>query len=506
MQRPKFSLVSAWQNIAALDPLSKALGVLLIVLGIRPITDPDFGWHFRNGLDILARHTVPYLDPYSYTMPDWKWVNHEWLTDVAMALIYRALTPLGLSVIFGLIIALTFYIASGTHIKDIKLRLLGAVLGLLAALPIIGVRPQVLSLLGLAYVLYALYAYQRNERKHLWILLPVFAVWANLHGGFVMGLAAMALFFAVELFKYIVHRYWPKIYVRSGLASEPRLNLVQLRHLVLIGLSAGLVTLLNPYGLRLYYDIYLTLSNKFTIENITEWQAVNLGNAISYNYAFYIGVVGLLIVLAYRKVELTRLAIMGFFLYFSLLHWRNMPLFMVASAGLIAEIVAHHTRMVYEQLVRQRLTQILVISVVAVITVQQLTGVVTKSLHIDRSLQAAHYPIEAINWASAHPDQIGTRVFNEYGWGGLLIWKFPSQKVFQDGRMGYWMLDDRFPFFQSQLMLQAQPGTLELLDKYKVDWTLIMREQPLDYLLRGKKEKWKAVYADDTAVIYTRVK
>src|ERR1044072_5792385 len=96
-------LTTLLKPIRELDLVTKCFFVLLATLGIRPILDPDFGWHFRDGLDIIQTHKGPYLDPCSYTMPDWKWVNHEWLTDVLMTILHGALTPLGLSIIFGLV-------------------------------------------------------------------------------------------------------------------------------------------------------------------------------------------------------------------------------------------------------------------------------------------------------------------------------------------------------------------------------------------------------------------
>ncbi|TKB34809.1 MAG: hypothetical protein E8D51_01845 [Nitrospira sp.] len=66
--------------------------LLLIILNftLQPLTEPDFGWHLRTGLDLLWQGgTLPALDPYSHTMPDWPWVEHAWLTDLIVGAFYQ---------------------------------------------------------------------------------------------------------------------------------------------------------------------------------------------------------------------------------------------------------------------------------------------------------------------------------------------------------------------------------------------------------------------------------
>jgi hypothetical protein len=180
-----------------------------------------------------------------------------------------------------------------------------------------------------------------------------------------------------------------------------------------------------------------------------------------------------------------------------------MPLFMVISVGLVAEILAQHTHLVYDQLSKNRAVIATTLAVFLLLLGQRAVDVIPRSFNDVKNLSGAGYPIAAIEWAKNHPDDIGERVFNEYGWGGTMVWKLPEKKVFQDGRMSYWTIEDRFPFFHSQHMLQAGNGTLELLDKYGIDWTLIMRGQPLEFLLLGQDD-WKMVYADNIAVVYTK--
>lgn len=463
--------------------------------------DPDFGWHLRAGIDLLKRHLiVPRFDPYSYTMPDWRWVDHEWLSNAILAALHFLTGNLGLSILFGLLIAGIFLLAASLTKVEFSYKVLAALIALLAALPILGVRVQMITLLGLAFVLYIFYRYRRGEIKSLWWLPLVFLLWANLHGGFITGLGALGLVWLVELAKRIVLGFWPKF---KKFINEATLSWPQLRHLCYIGLASGAATLINPYGWRLHYDIYLTLTDKFALTNISEWQPVSFHYAMSVNYAIYLILFAILLAFTYRKFEPTRWVVTLVFLFLSLKYWRNMPFFMLMSVGFLAEIIQTHTKLVFRQIANSKIFLIALTALVGILTAQRLADVVPKSFNIDFALRSGGYPIDAINWAKKNPDKIGKRMFNEYGWGGLLIWQFPEQKVWIDGRAPYWKNSDRFPFFDHQLIMTAQTPALPLLNKYGVDWVLVDAGSPLDWLLHGQKD-WQKVYNDSIAVIYVR--
>src|SRR6185436_6603799 len=76
--------------------------IVIVNFALQPLSEPDFGWHLRTGLDVL--HTglpLPSSDPYSHTMPDWPWVEHAWLTDVLIADLYSAFGALAVIVFFA---------------------------------------------------------------------------------------------------------------------------------------------------------------------------------------------------------------------------------------------------------------------------------------------------------------------------------------------------------------------------------------------------------------------
>lgn len=475
-------------------------------IGLRPILDPDFGWHLRSGTDFLARNlSVIKTDPYSHTLPQWPWVNHEWLADGIVAGIYNHIGPLAVIILFALLIAGTFLLAALVERVQFKYGLLAAIIGLLAALPILGVRMQVITLLGMAWLLWTLYRYRREEVKHLWIVPLLFIAWANLHGGFTIGLFLLALFWVCEGAKYLVARWRAKWYAKLRI-SEITLSGPQLKHLLGVGILSGLATLINPYGLGLYYDFYKLFINPFAIAHIGEWQPVAFNNAIATNFLLYLILFAIILIIAYRKIEPTRWVITGVFLYLSFLYWRNMPFFMIMSVGFLAEIFHQHTHLVFASAVKNRWFIIGASILTVIVLSQRVIDVSSKLANPANSFRLAGYPIDAVQWAKANPDKIGNRMFNEYDFGGFLVWQFPEQKVFVDGRMPFWQIDDRFPFFEEQYSISAGSGSIEMLeDKYDVDWMILRPNRPLAYALLGQ-DHWTQLYRDDFAAIYRKIK
>src|SRR5574340_1215076 len=89
--------------------LRKILKVFFIVLilflfYIKSLSflDPDFGWHLQTGRIILS-FGVPKTDPFSYTMPNYPYVDHSWLTDLAIAKLYPLVGIAGLTMLFTIV-------------------------------------------------------------------------------------------------------------------------------------------------------------------------------------------------------------------------------------------------------------------------------------------------------------------------------------------------------------------------------------------------------------------
>src|SRR5215217_1885756 len=133
------------------------LAIIVANLVLQPLTEPDFGWHLRTGLDLIRQHgRLPLLDPYSHTMPDWPWVEHAWLTDLLIGLGYSIGGPLTVILLFGFVTATAWLVAVRCAETSAPVRWLASVLSLCVALPFLGARTQLITLLGLAVLMWLL--------------------------------------------------------------------------------------------------------------------------------------------------------------------------------------------------------------------------------------------------------------------------------------------------------------------------------------------------------------
>jgi len=238
-------------------------GVLLLLLAILlfspTLADPDLWGHLRFGLDTLELRSVDRADTYSYLTAGQRWINHEWLAEVILALAYSVAGAMGLNL---LRLALGFGTLAICYAWLCRRPLI-----LLLALPaihygLVTVRLQLFTYLLFAVVLSALVATEKGRRKRLWLLPPVFALWANLHGGFLAGLAIVFL--------------WSVFHAADWRRVAP------------VCLLCALATLVNPYGV----DLLLFLLRTATVPraDIGEWQPLRLFSVAAGVYALLLAI------------------------------------------------------------------------------------------------------------------------------------------------------------------------------------------------------------------------
>ena len=193
-------------------------------------TDPDLWGHVRFGLDWLQARDLPTADPYSY-LQDRPWVNHEWLSEAAMAAAYQA-DAIGRT---------RGAENAGRRRRNCGHRLaparrepggVGRVLtvAIVGALPLSGtVRPQIWSALALALLMPVL-TLEPPTAARAGGTAVLFGIWANLHGGWITGGAALAL----------------HALLRAVRAPKHAVKWMGL------GLGCLLATFGNPYGIGLW--------------------------------------------------------------------------------------------------------------------------------------------------------------------------------------------------------------------------------------------------------------
>ena len=111
-----------------------------------------------------------------------------------------------------------------------------------------------------------------------------------------------------------------------------------------------------------------------------------------------------------------------------------------------------------------------------------------------------HFPVAATRFVATNPRAVSGEMFNDYGWGGYLMLTMPEHRVFVDGRNDFYGPELIQDF---DTVNRAHPGWEDVLQKYKVGWTILPRAHPLNELLTLRKD-WSLSYTDDVAAIYSR--
>lgn len=489
--------------------MSAFLLLLLVVIvnfALQPLTEPDFGWHLRTGLDLLHHQlSLPDTDPYSHTMPDWAWVEHAWLTDVLIAGVYVLFGALGVIVFFSGVTVGAWLLGAAVASAAPTFRLLACSLSLWVALPYLGARTQLVTLLGLALLLWILKRWRDGNDFLSWWIPPLFLLWANVHGGFVVGLLVLGL---VIVTTSIVRWLSDRRIAFAGHADERLFSSAELKRLALLAALSACLTLLNPYGWRLHAEILDSLSNRFMLETLQEWQPLSISALAGRRYALYLAGLAIGMAFYYRSIQPVRWVVGVIFLAFSFRHMRNIPFFLIWSLPLVAEILAR----AFERLSRRwPLSQAwaskgelaaagFLAGLLWWLGPEHVHRVALSGMRPAEFFRATSYPIEAVEWVHAHREQAGERLYNDYAYGGFLLWWLPGTKVFIDGRMPAWQRGQR-DIFRDYLALTGDTPDMSVLAKYSVDWALVKRQTPLQEGL-ARSAAWSRVYDDEKAVIY----
>lgn len=368
------------------------------------LLDPDFGWHIRFG-EITLSEGLTKKDLFSYTMPSYNFVNHEWLTDLALAILYKHFNIFGLSIIFAIFALLATLIISPFKNKGLSILIYFLTIPLLLSFS--GIRPQLISWFLFAVVLQILI-----HSKYLLLLPFIFLIWANLHGGFVIGLLVLLIYFFTNLVKKQGHMFRLFFYTTLCFAT----------------------TFINPYGSELWNEIWITASNKSLRFSISEW----MPTLFEFNIPFIILTsLSFALIIKYRKnIDLFLLITYLILLLFALSSIRNIPLWVIA----VFPVLESGFRLLIIDVNKSRLNlnrfnqlKLLFSVVLAIIFIYSTFHTLKKSFILS---EKNYYPTQAVNFLK--DNQLGSRIFAPYGWGGYLLWKKDDIHLFIDGRMPSW--------------------------------------------------------------------
>lgn len=480
------------------------IGFLYLLFFLRAYfsLDPDFGWHLKMGEFILS-HGIPSHDPFSYTMSSFPFVDHEWGLNVLIYTLYKSIGWLGLAIIFSIIPLLAISIVF--RFRSREFLALPILLCGFSLLFFSGIRTQEITWLMYSVLIVVLF----NEKfyKKLRIFFPLFfLLWANLHGGFALGIFTYFLFLVLKVWKEKKIEIWDfAIFTLSVVA-----------------------TLANPYGAGLWGEIYMQMSDSSLRWTVGEWTPA----VVSFypSLWFFFALSGILFLKYHRTLGIFEKSLYLGLLLAGLSSIRHMTLWLIAAAPILSlniSALAGEARRYREGKTRFIKSYGFIVLLGAVFGLMPVLSNPSGSLG-----KESFYPIDAVSYLKKNPTS--GNVFSEYGWGGYLIWKYPEKKVFVDGRMPSWRWhgdkknESNYAFRDYNNLLEGKISLNEVTAKYNIDTFLLPVKAKADKSLYNtlserlesllikkkngdniytqlKKNGWKTIYNDNISVIYRKL-
>lgn len=353
-------------------------------------------------------------------------------------------------------------------------------------------RPQVLSL-ALTSIWLLLLERSRQNPHLLWWTLPLTLLWVNLHAGFALGLVIYVL---LLLGDWIENKS-----VENNLSVEPKPAPLGTASLILI--LDLLIVPINPNGFKLFWYPVQTLRSAAMQDYIVEWASPNFHYAEYWPFLLIVLVLCAMLVWSRMAVHPADLLLLLVSLFAALRSIRLIPFFVLIAVPLLSKQISKR-RSVWPVTLSQRrdlpplARNFLNGSIIAAMTAFCLihTG---RIIHRQPEVEVQHFPVRATAFLRAHPP-IG-HLFNDYDWGGYLIWKlYPSLPVFIDGRADVY--GDAF-LHRFADTYQFKNDWNKALQAWDVQTVLIPPNSALATGLR-RAPGWSVSYEDAQAVVLSR--
>ena len=483
-----------------LDSLSTPGGLLLVgallitaIAVTSAIRDPDFWWHLRTGQLLIANHLqLLGTDPYTYTVPGHHWTMHEWLFEVAVAALYGlgglgAIVPvLSLLTWLGVVFIL---LRARLHVQSRLCLSLGLIVAALAANPIWGPRDQMIDFTFSCLVLLLIERHLIRGGRGLWLMVPLFLLWSNLHGGFVVGLVFAALIAAAEAAG-----------TRIGLPEPvpPR----RIATLAGITLLSTLVSMVNPNGPGILLYAAETLSSPAQQSLILEWHSPDFHQLEVRGFAVMLAsLIGFLVIT--RRIRARDAVLAAATAALALESVRNVALFVAAATPIWIEQLSRvldRFRDARPAGGRPRRLPPFRSRVVALAAVTAVLLAGWVGLRLAPAMAetptalgyAQTYPVCASAWLRSAPH--GLRIFNQYGEGGYLAWSLAGtgDKIFIFGDAA--LMGDTLLYTYGDIA-NLTPGWEATLARWGTQVVLFDTGTALDRVLR-QSPAWVMVYSD----------
>lgn len=470
--------------------------ILVFLAALYKPYDADLGWHLKYGEYFFQHHQILRSNIFAIDMPGYLWQNDSWAVDLITYSIFSRFGFLGLTLLSTFVVTLTFYFFS----KAFKLTLweqsfiFPLLLYLESPINQVSFRGQQISLLflGVESLILSL-SLEKKAGFKLFLLIPLFLVWANVHGEFLLGLAVLAIWIGFTGLRTLIeNRYnFRVIFIKEFF------------DLILIFLMSTTVTLVNPFGVSLYKDILSHIGNPL-LKDIIEYLPLDKFSELWWTnillcILIFFGILSLFLDKSgLKKLPFIGISILLFLLTFQVRRYA-WPTYYFAIPLLQPLVLMFEPK-------NKKFYQIL------------LTVILVTSILWTIKLKRPFSQFQTMNWQVYCQEYVGcspaatnfmltngipSNMLTFYNWGGWLIWNYPQIKPSIDGRMHLWKDDSGYSAFEDYYHYEQNQADI---NNSRYDAVFIAPDKPLYKRLVQLVNlgSWKMIYSDSTGAIFTR--
>lgn len=479
---------------SAADLIFVVAAPLTAIMGAVKLTqaDGDLSAHIRMGRVILATHHIPTHSLASYTAATEPMVGHAWLAEIIFATLFRVGGLPLICVFAGIVVGVT-HGAIALFLRrrgvDPRWAFLAASLSFALAATHWLARPHLFSIVGSALTLFLLES-ERPRRQMYFVVL--FAIWANLHGGWLYGLAVIAMYIAGSLAEALLS---PSS--RGEWLAHAKRDLISF-------VLAAVATVANPFGTAIYREVFSAATSASLAKNMAEFLPPNFQEPSQWAFLTTILLTVALLSICVRRMPLNWLAVVIMSLFFALRSFRNIALFGVTAWPLIALHVARafpkarRPFPLFTEFAKLDLgTRIGMYG--APVAVLMLALGLNRGSVGGLHLIADHFDYKAMPVAAvdkAKTAQLQGRVFDYWKWGGYMMYAWPQVSLHVD------------PLKFSDTTIK----TYSIIDEVRPTWLAELKRWNVQTIIVEPKSRmadalktapgWSLWYGDSTAVVY----
>jgi hypothetical protein len=452
------------QGVRLNIPLLAAVLLIPAVLGssLTIFNDGDVSWHIATGQWILDHWAIPHTDPFSFTWFGKPWVPIEWLAEVIYASAYRVAGYAGVAALVTAALMALHAIVYLTASRWIRAALLPIVAMDFVLVPMLLARPHLLTWPLLAsWTLLMLRAREQDRAPPLHASL-LMTLWANLHGGFVFGLAIAAAF-GLEALVDSLDR---------GRAF---------RQWLVFGIACAVACMINGNGLEgVLHPLRFTHLQMLPL--IDEWKP---STPVRTPFSFAVLAITLALIVWKRpRLPWMRWLLLGAMLSLALFQVRHQATLAILAAMILPQGFGAERRSADRPSGR----------------IAAIAAVLLVALRATMPLQPADNQANPWRLIAAVPPQLRSQpVLNGYSMGGPLI--LSGIRPYVDGRGD--MYGDELVVGYAKIVHGDAALFAEAVQRWKIRWVMLPNDSKLIPVVQ-RTPGWRLVARDNVGVIYER--